>query len=154
MMAFWGAPAADIDHIERGCRAALAIRRAIAHDNERRARQGEPLLRMGIGIHAGSAIVGNIGAPGRINYTLIGDTVNIAQRLEELTKEIPDAAAVEILVSRAVADGLGAGWTLKSAGAHAVRGRAGTLDVLRLESRSAKATGAALADGADIHSGS
>ena len=152
MMAFWGAPAADVDHVQRACRAALAIRRAIAHDNERRARQGEPALRMGIGVHTGSAIVGNIGAPGRINYTLIGDTVNIAQRLEQLTKEVADSAAVEILVSREVADRLGAGWALTSVGAHTARGRAGTLEVLRLESRDAKATGAALAGGAGIRS--
>jgi class 3 adenylate cyclase len=151
MMAFWGAPAADADHTERACRAALAIRRAIRKDNERRAAEGEPPLRVGIGIHTGPAIVGNIGAPGRINYTLIGDTVNIAQRLEELTKALPDAAAVEILVSREVADRLGPGWSLASAGVHTVRGRAGALEVLRVDGRDTK-TGAALAGGTGLHS--
>lgn len=152
MMAFWGAPTAHVDHTERACRAALAIRRAITHDNARRAALTEPPLRMGIGIHAGSALVGNIGAPGRINYTLVGDTVNIAQRLEELTKEASDASAVEILVSRDVADRLGPGWVLQPTGTHSVRGRAGTLDVLRLESRGGETSGAAPAGGAGNHS--
>ena len=155
MIAFWDAPRADVDradvdHVERACRAALAIRRAITHDNERRAQRGEPPLRMGIGIHTGLAIVGNIGAPGRINYTLIGDTVNVAQRLEELTKEVADGSAVEILVSREVADRLVPGWSLASYGAHEVRGREGMVEVLRLVGRGAKTTGAALAGGAGI----
>jgi class 3 adenylate cyclase len=77
--------------------------------------------------------------------------VNIAQRLEELTKALPDAAMVEILVSREVADRLGPGWSLASAGVHTARGRAGALEVLRLDGRDTK-TGAVLADGAGLRS--
>jgi class 3 adenylate cyclase len=133
MMAFWGAPRADPDHVERTCRAALSMRRAIMLDNERRATRDEPPLRLGIGIHTGTAIVGNIGAPGRINYTLVGDTVNIAQRLEELSKEVADPQTVEILVSREVAERLGKRYGLKEYGAQRARGREGVLEVLRLE---------------------
>jgi len=124
VMAFWGAPTADPDHVVRACRAALAIRRAAAFDNEVRRRRDEPPISMRIGIHTGRAIAGNIGAPGRINYTLIGDTVNVAQRLVELTKSIGDAAeTVKILVSGQVAAQVGDDFTLVPAGEHEIRGR-------------------------------
>jgi adenylate cyclase len=59
---------------------------------------------MGIGIHTGSAIVGNIGTPGRINYTLFGDTVNLAQRIKQLCKPPSESDSdVNVLVSGAVA---------------------------------------------------
>jgi class 3 adenylate cyclase len=148
VMAFWGAPRADPDHVQRACRAALAIRQAITADNALRAARGEAPLRIGIGLHTGPAIVGNIGAPGRINYTLVGDTVNVAQRLEELTKDVTEAVAVEILVSREVADSIGAGWPLARWGLQEVRGREGKIEVLRLMEAPSKTLGAALAGGA------
>jgi class 3 adenylate cyclase len=58
-------------------------------------------VRLRIGIHTGSAVVGNVGAPGRINYTLIGDTVNAAQRLEQLGKEVKTESDVIVLASAA-----------------------------------------------------
>jgi len=133
IMAFWGAPAAADDHAERACRAALAMRRAIALDNELRAARGAAPVRMGVGIHTGTAIVGNIGAPGRINYTLVGDTVNVAQRVEQLTKVYGMADAVEILVSDAVAGRLGAEFRTALLGSHELRGRQRVVEVLRLE---------------------
>ncbi len=133
MMAFWGAPAALPDHAERACRAALAVRRAVMADNEARAARGEPPVRLRIGIHTGRAIAGNIGAPGRINYTLIGDMVNVAHRLEELGKTVGETgAAVNILVSGDVAIRLGVGFDLMPEGAHEVRGRVEEVQVYRL----------------------
>ena len=86
-MAFWGAPSLQEDHAQRACRAALAIEKALADDNKKRKEMGLPPINIRIGIHSGLAIAGNIGAKGRVNYTLIGDTVNTAQRLECLGKE-------------------------------------------------------------------
>jgi class 3 adenylate cyclase len=107
VMAFWNAPTAQADHAERAVRAALQIARRMRADNERRRHKGFNPVRMRIGIHSGFALAGNIGAPGRINYTLVGDTVNIAQRLEQFGKEIDDGRTdVVITVSQSVADRL------------------------------------------------
>jgi adenylate cyclase len=133
IMAFWGAPSPADDHVERACRAALAIRRAIALDNERRAARSDAPVRIGIGIHTGAAIAGNIGAPGRINYTLVGDTVNVAQRLEELTKHFGMEDAVEILISAEVSTRLGPGFARALRGRYELRGRHEAIEVSRLE---------------------
>ena len=83
-MAFWGAPAKNLDHALDCCRAALACQRAIkaaglVDDN------GEA-VRIRIGINSGDMLVGNIGSEVRLNYTVIGDAVNIASRLESINK--------------------------------------------------------------------
>ena len=103
LMAFWGAPDAQADHATRACRAAQAITDAIARDNERRRKQGLPIVRVRIGIHSDRVVVGNIGAPDRMNYTIVGDGVNTGQRLEALGKELDDGSDVIVLVSTAVA---------------------------------------------------
>ncbi len=87
LMAFWGAPEAQPDHAARALRAAQDMAATVAEDNRKRQMRGEPPVQLRIGLHSGPAVVGNIGAPSRMNYTLIGDTVNVAQRLEALGKE-------------------------------------------------------------------
>lgn len=108
VMAFWGAPMQQVDHAERAVRAALAMGRLLQADNRRRAKKGLKPVRIRIGIHCGPALAGNIGAPGRINYTLVGDTVNVAQRLEQFGKSI-DVGPVEVGAHEAPADAVGAG---------------------------------------------
>ena len=61
--------------------------RQVAVDNGRRRGAGLQPLRLRVGIHTGPVVVGNIGAPGRMNYTIVGDTVNAAQRMETLAKD-------------------------------------------------------------------
>jgi len=133
VMAFWGAPAAQPDQALRACRAAKAIAATLREDNERRRVKGLKPVRLRIGIHTGPAVVGNVGAPGRINYTLIGDTVNIAQRLEQLGKEVDTGAAdVVVLISGETAAGLDGGFALQPLGERELRGRSESLTVFRL----------------------
>src|SRR6266478_4266998 len=85
VMAFWGAPAANADHAVDACRAALACQRAL-RSSELTDDSGRS-LRVRIGINSGDMLVGNIGSEFRLNYTVIGDAVNIASRLEGANKE-------------------------------------------------------------------
>lgn len=133
VMAFWGAPEAQPDAAERACRAALAIAAGIRAENARRRSEGEAPLGIRIGIHSGSATVGNIGSPGRINYTIIGDAVNVGQRLEQLGKTLyPEGSETAILVSGETAAGLGPDLAPKPAGRHRVKGRTGEVEVFTL----------------------
>jgi adenylate cyclase len=85
VMAFWGAPAANTDHAFDACRAALACQRAL-RESGLTDDSGRP-LRVRVGVNSGDMLVGNIGSEFRLNYTVIGDAVNIASRLEGANKE-------------------------------------------------------------------
>jgi adenylate cyclase len=102
LMAFWGAPEEQPDHVERACRAAWAIASEMHADNRARLASGLAPVRVRIGISTGPVLVGNIGAPSRMNYTLVGDVVNIAQRLEQIGKEIQDDSDVIMLITEGV----------------------------------------------------
>ena len=132
-MAFWGAPEMQPDHAERACNAAQRIGVAIAQDNSKRRQNGLAPVRVRIGIHSGLALVGNIGAPERVNYTVIGDTVNIAQRLEERCRKLaPKNLDCYVLISGETADRLGSKFLLESLGTHTLPGRATPISIYRL----------------------
>jgi adenylate cyclase len=100
VMAVWGGLSRMDDHADHAVRAALAIARVIREDNATRRAAGQPAIRVRIGMHSGPVVVGNIGAPGRVNFTVVGDTVNIAQRFEQLGKEfMKDGEEMVVLVS-------------------------------------------------------
>ncbi|MGB7299454.1 MAG: adenylate/guanylate cyclase domain-containing protein [Burkholderiaceae bacterium] len=86
VMAFWGAPVADPDHAENAVRAAIDMQVAITRLSERFAARGFPPVAIGIGINTGIVRVGDMGSKLRRAYTVIGDSVNLAARLESLTK--------------------------------------------------------------------
>ncbi len=86
VMAFWGAPVKDKDQSLNACKAALAIQKRLSDLNQQWAAQEKPVLNTRIGIHIGDAIVGNMGSSDRINYTAMGDAVNLAARLEGTNK--------------------------------------------------------------------
>jgi adenylate cyclase len=100
LMAYWGAPIGGANDIAQAVSAACDMQRALIDLNARWTREGRPALRSGIGIHSGDAFVGNIGSPRRLEYTLIGDTVNLANRICAL------ADGSEILVSEAIRESL------------------------------------------------
>lgn len=86
--AAFGAPLEDEDHARHAVRAGLAMRRRLAEFNRRQKAAGRPELDHGIGVHTGDVLVATIGGPGRVTYTFIGDTVNLASRLQGLNKEL------------------------------------------------------------------
>src|SRR5271165_2309460 len=86
IMAFWGAPLETADHAERACRAALGMSAAMERLQDRWEKQGRPRIDIGIGINTGPMLVGNMGSARRFNYTIMGDDVNLASRLEGVTK--------------------------------------------------------------------
>lgn len=86
IMAFWGASLDMEDHALRACRAALRQVEALADLNGDFEKMGLPALKLRVGIHTGEAVVGNLGSQRRFDYTVIGDAVNLASRLEGLNK--------------------------------------------------------------------
>jgi len=97
VMAFWGAPVADPQHARHAVAAALEIQVMLSTLNPQLEQQGWPPIAVGIGIHSGVASVGDMGSKYRMSYTAMGDTVNLASRIESLTK----LYGVAILVSEA-----------------------------------------------------
>lgn len=94
ILAFWNVPDRDPDHAIKAVRAARDMLRALDEYNEDRAREGLAPLRIGIGIHTGPVAAGMLGG-GQSEYTVIGDAVNVASRVEGLTKSL----GAEILIT-------------------------------------------------------
>lgn len=117
IMAFWGAPASQEDHAARAVAAALEMSEAL---EEMRGQLGTigGELEIGIGIHSGNAVVGLIGSNDRLDYTAIGDTVNLASRVEGLTKGL-----ARVLVTEATRNAAGDGFDYRDCGVHRVKGR-------------------------------
>jgi len=114
VMAFFNAPQPQDDHVRRALDAAVALREAVTAWNNR---QGQPGLTFGIGVHTGEAVVGNIGAARAMNYTVIGDAVNVAKRLQEY------AAPGQILITDRVLAALGDSVRAHSLGMVQAKGR-------------------------------
>lgn len=100
IMAFWNAPETDPDHIANACRGALQAAAAGRALSEKWRERGRPGFRTRFGLHTGPAVVGNVGARERINYTLVGQVANQASRLEGMNK----VYGTEILASGEVAE--------------------------------------------------
>ena len=82
VMAFFGAPIDQDDHADRAILAGMMMQRLVAEWNAERARQGLPEVKIRVGINSGPAVVGNVGTEKRVDYTVLGSSVNIASRLE------------------------------------------------------------------------
>jgi adenylate cyclase len=114
-------------------RAAHAIALAIQADNVKRCAVGLPAVRVRIGLHSGPVVVGNIGSASRINYTIVGDSVNTAARIEELGASLQGDAEVIILAGASTAEESGGCVPLTSVGIRNLRGRSERIEVFRLD---------------------
>jgi adenylate cyclase len=119
IMAFWGAPAELPGHALAACQGALEMRRTLASLQARWRARGRPILAAKIGINTGNAVVGNIGAPDRLNYTVIGDSVNLASRLEGLNR----LYGTELLIGERTAALVGEALVLRPLDWVAVKGK-------------------------------
>lgn len=104
VMAFWGAPAARPDHAAAACAAAVRCQQRLAELRRGWEAAGRPPFHTRYGIHTGEVTVGNIGSPARMNYTVIGDAVNLASRLESLNKHYGTSVLVSGETLRAAGD--------------------------------------------------
>ena len=95
LMAFWGAPVPLADHAIHACRAALQCKQKVSQLNKQWQAAGQVAFPTRIGIHTGKTLVGNMGSSKRMNYTVLGDSVNLASRLESIN----DVYGTSILVS-------------------------------------------------------
>jgi len=143
VMAFWNAPLDDPEHAGRGCAAARAMQAEMARLREELAAEGLPELALRIGLHSGPAVVGNMGSEERFDYTAVGDTVNLASRLEGINK----LYGTGILLSGATAALAGGAVPLRPVDRVRVKGRGEAVDIFTpcQDRRLAEITGEALA---------
>jgi len=132
--AIWNAPNRDPEHIRHASACAVAMEAAIASFNERQRAKGLPAFETRIGIHSGPAVVGSVGAETRLQYTGMGDTINLASRLEGMNK----VYGTTILISQAVHDGCGPDFVTRVLDTVKVKGRAEAVTIYELVESRAK----------------
>jgi len=123
--AVFGAPVPAVDHAGRAVRAALDMRTRLARFNAARQESGKRPLRHGVGVHTGTVLAGNIGGGERLSYALVGDAVNLASRIQDLTK----TAGVDILISATTQAALDGDLTVTPLTATRVKGRTAEVEV-------------------------
>jgi adenylate cyclase len=131
IMAVFGAPARHDDHADRAVRAAIGIAREVDAFREWLEGKVDPSLPpfdVGVGLHTGAPVVGNVGFERRTEYTVIGDPVNVAARIESLTRTV----GCRILVSRAVVEATRQPLVLGPSHQLDVKGRLGKVDVIEI----------------------
>ncbi len=131
IMALFGAPVAQANHADSAILAALEMKSALARLNAELATEGLSPLAFGIGINTARIVAGNIGSSRRLNYSVVGDGVNVAARLQDLTRMSQFRA--DILVSAATLEAARGKYSVRSLGAAPVRGRDVPVDVFAVE---------------------
>ncbi len=141
MLAFFGILPVTLSPKESAraaCRAALTMLQAVERLNVERAGRGEPALVTGFGVHTGLVRAGGLGASDRLHYTIIGDTVNTTQRLEDLTRRLFNTNGIVISHATYLAlEDYRSEFYLTELGLHAVKGKSEQIMVYRLSPLSA-----------------
>ncbi|MDB6094639.1 MAG: cyaA 2 [Verrucomicrobia bacterium] len=132
IMALFGAPVAQNDAADRALAAALAMERALADLNAEFAAEGRPPLAIGVGVNTARVVAGNIGSHRRLNYSVIGDGVNVAARLQSLTRT-PEYHTNIITSAATLAAVRGTPVNTRPLGSVTVKGRAGAVEIHAVE---------------------
>lgn len=127
--AVFGAPIHRPDHPVLAVRAAVEMKARLKTVNQELNLRGFPSLFHGIGIHTGEVLAANIGSPERLSYALIGDTVNLASRVQGLNKEF----GTEVLITAATRGALNGGFSLRILPATPVKGKTGLVELYAVE---------------------
>ena len=127
VMAFFGAPLSQEDHAARAVRSGLMMRRLVDDWNSERADQGLPPVRIRVGINSGPAVVGNVGTEKRVDYTVLGTSVNIASRLESGVAKPGD-----VVVSQNTLERLPPGFQTEALGEFSLKGLQQKMPVYRV----------------------
>lgn len=122
LMAIFGAPVYYPDHIQRAIQTAVEIQHEINELNHRYAADNQPPLNIGVGINTGNALVGNVGSPERMDYTVIGEDVNLASRVEGLTKTFGTLVVISERSLKLLGDQPNLPWEFKFLGHAEVKG--------------------------------
>lgn len=128
VMAFWGAPLLDQNHAYHACVTAVKSQRRMLELNKQLVAEGLPALTVRIGIHSDAVLVGNIGSSERMSYTVMGDGVNVAARLEGINKEFATAICISHATFKEAGERL---WT-RPVDVITVKGRKGEIPIYEL----------------------
>jgi class 3 adenylate cyclase len=126
--AAFGAPFPLVNHSKSAVIAALHMRQSLSEVNQNLIAQGYPPLRHGIGIHTGPVLAGNIGSPDRLSYAMVGETVNLASRIQELNKKFDS----DILISDATQKSLNNDVRLQKLPSETVKGKTESVDIFKV----------------------
>jgi adenylate cyclase len=128
IMALFSAPLEDADHADHAVQTALAMMKELARLNSRWAAEGQPTLDIGIGIHTGDMVAGNLGSESIMSYTVIGDNVNLGARLESLNKDY----RTRVIVSDATRAALKGRYDIRALGRVVVKGKSVSVEIFEV----------------------
>lgn len=132
IMAVWGIPEGTEDDARNAVKACLAMRADLEKLNQERAKRGQNPLKMGMGLNRGEVIAGNIGSSEKMEYTVIGDPVNVASRVESMTKTYE----TDILISKNVKESVEGEFSFEACGNTHVKGKSEAIELFKVSGRS------------------
>ena len=128
IMAIWGVPIQAPYDYQLAVLACLAMRKELNRLNKSRLARGQAALKIGMGLNTGVVIAGNIGSDTKMEYTVIGDAVNLASRIESMTKEY----GTDLLISNSVYEQVKEQFVIEQAGSTRVKGKTESIDVYKV----------------------
>lgn len=128
IMALWGVPFSSGNDANQAVMACLEMRQGLVELNELRQSRGQVPIRIGIGLNIGPVIAGNIGSDEKMEYTVIGDSVNIASRIESMTKEF----GTDLLISKSVYESVKDRFVVETCGSSKVKGKKTSVNVYKV----------------------